>query len=118
MIFHILSFFKSVFVTILSFHSVKQGPTFNTGVKPNPRLIVKHGDRVELRCKAEASPLLDMAYSWRLNGLNIRFFEDDEKDRILTLKNAPSNRLDGGTSLFRSLSEHQRLLQSAKWFHR
>ena len=96
---------------------VKQGPTFNTGVKPNPRLIVKHGDRVELRCKAEASPLLDMAYSWRLNGLNIRFFEDDEKDRILTLKNAPSNRLDGGTSLFRSLSEHQRLLQSAKWFH-
>ena len=56
-----------------------------------------------------------MAYSWRFNGLSIRFFEDDEQERILTLKNAPGNRIDG-ISLYKSLSDHQRLLQSAKWF--
>jgi hypothetical protein len=95
---------------------VKEGPTFNTGVKPNPRVIATLGERVELRCKAEASQMLDMAYTWKLNGLSIRFFEDDEHERILTLRNAPGNRLDGGASLFRTLSEHQRLLQSANWF--
>mgnify|MGYP003730903661 CR=1 FL=1 len=47
---------------------VKQGPSFNTGVKPNPRVIAIMGEDVELRCKAEASPLLDMAYTWKLNG--------------------------------------------------
>jgi hypothetical protein len=31
------------------------------------------GENVELRCRAEADQLLDMAYSWRLNGLYIRF---------------------------------------------
>ena len=51
---------------------VKQGPTFNTGVKPSPRVIATMGENVELRCRAEADQLLDMAYSWRLNGLYIR----------------------------------------------
>ena len=51
---------------------VKQGPTFSSGVKPYPRIIADVGDTVELRCRAEADQLLDMAYSWRLNGLNIR----------------------------------------------
>jgi hypothetical protein len=32
------------------------------------------GENVELRCRAEADQLLDMAYSWRLNGLYIRYF--------------------------------------------
>ena len=52
---------------------VKQGPSFQTGVKPNPRVIAVHGETVELRCKAEASPLLDMAYSWKLNGTNFEW---------------------------------------------
>ena len=42
------------------------------GEKPNPRLSVIKGDDVELRCRAEADQLLDMAYKWRLNGLTIR----------------------------------------------
>jgi len=94
---------------------VKQGPTFNTGVKPNPRVIAIFGEEVELRCKAEASPLLDMAYTWKLNGLQIRFFEDDEKYRVLTLENAEGNRV-GQKQSFSSMSEHQRLLQSSKFF--
>ena len=53
---------------------VKQGPTFQPpGEKPNPRLSVIKGDDVELRCRAEADQLLDMAYKWRLNGLTIRY---------------------------------------------
>ena len=32
---------------------VKQGPTFNTGTKPNPRVIARIGERVELRCHAK-----------------------------------------------------------------
>lgn len=44
-----------------------------------------------------------------------RFFEDDEMERLLTLKNAPGNRVDG-QSWYRSLSEHQKLLQSSAWF--
>ena len=44
-----------------------------------------------------------------------RFFEDDEMERLLTLKNAPGNRVDGQT-WYRSLSEHQKLLQSSAWF--
>jgi hypothetical protein len=55
-----------------------------------------------------------MAYSWRLNGLQIRFFEDDEMERILTLKNAPGNRVEGQT-WYKSLSEHQKLLESSTW---
>lgn len=55
------------------------------------------GEAVELRCKAESDQILDMAYSWTLNGLKIRFFEDDEVERILTLKNAPGNRIDGAS---------------------
>ena len=55
---------------------VKQGPTFSSGVKPNPRVIAKIGDSVQLRCRAEADQLLDMAYSWRLNGLLIRYYEE------------------------------------------
>ena len=43
------------------------------GEKPNPRLSVIKGDDVELRCRAEADQLLDMAYKWRLNGLTIRY---------------------------------------------
>ena len=96
--------------------SVKRGPTFDQGIKPNPRVIATLGEKVELRCKAEASQLLDMAYSWKMNGLAIRFFEDDEEERILTLRNAQGNRLDGSVSNFKSLTDHQRLLQSAKWF--
>ena len=45
-----------------------------------------------------------MAYSWRLNGLKIRFFEDDEEERVLIGKNAPGIRLDGGASYFRYCS--------------
>ena len=45
------------------------------GEKPNPRLSVIKGDDVELRCRAEADQLLDMAYKWRLNGLTIRYFQ-------------------------------------------
>jgi hypothetical protein len=51
---------------------VIHGPTFNTGAKPIPRLIATAGEKVDLRCAAEADPMLDVAYSWRLNGLNIR----------------------------------------------
>ena len=36
-------------------------------------------------------------------------------ERLLTLKNAPGNRVDG-QSWYRSLSEHQKLLQSSAWF--
>ena len=43
------------------------------GEKPNPRVSVIKGDDVELRCRAEADQLLDMAYSWKLNGLTIRY---------------------------------------------
>lgn len=78
---------------------VKQGPTFATGVKPNPRVIATVGETVELRCRADADQLLDMAYSWHLNGLSIRFFEDDEFERLLALKNAPGNRV-AGSSVF------------------
>eukprot|EP00095_Tigriopus_kingsejongensis_P002293 maker-scaffold400_size182785-snap-gene-0.21 protein:Tk02293 transcript:maker-scaffold400_size182785-snap-gene-0.21-mRNA-1 annotation:"PREDICTED: contactin-like" len=94
---------------------VKLGPSFASGVKPNPRVIAASGETVELRCRAEADQFLDMAYSWRLNGLIIRYFEDEEEERILTLKNAPGNRLDG-SSWFTSLTDHQRLLQSSSWF--
>ena len=45
------------------------------GEKPNPRLSVIRGDDVELRCRAEADQLLDMAYKWRLNGLTIRYMQ-------------------------------------------
>ena len=56
-----------------------------------------------------------MAYSWRLNGLKIRYFEDDEEERILTLKNAIGNRPRvqagaGGDRAYLELSEHQRLV--------
>ncbi len=44
-----------------------------------------------------------------------RFYEDDEAERILTLKNAPGNRVNSAT-FFQSLSEHERLLQSSSWF--
>lgn len=33
---------------------MKQGPSFNTGVKPSPRVIATMGEDVELRCRAEA----------------------------------------------------------------
>ena len=54
-----------------------------------------------------------MAYSWRLNGLKIRYFEDDEKERILTLKNAPGNRARvqagaGGDREYLQLTDHER----------
>ncbi len=94
---------------------VKRGPTFSSGVKPSPRVIATSGETVELRCRAEADQRLDMAYSWFLNGLQVRFFEDDETERVLALKNAPGNRA-GGTSLFQSLTDHERLLQSSSWY--
>ena len=54
---------------------------------------------------------LDMAYSWRLNGLKIRYFEDDEEERVLVAKNAIANRprieAGAGGGYF-ELSEHQR----------
>jgi len=43
------------------------------------------------------------------------FFEDDEKYRVLTLENAEGNRV-GGSQSFRSMTEHQRLLQSSRFF--
>ena len=54
-----------------------------------------------------------MAYSWRLNGLKIRYFEDDEEERILTLKNAIGNRANvragaGGDRAYYQLSDHER----------
>ena len=95
---------------------VKKGPTFINGQKPNPRVITELGRSIELRCRAEADQRLDMAYSWRLNGLKIRYFEDDEEERILALENAPGNRLDG-TTIFNSLSDHDRLLKAGNaWF--
>ena len=52
-----------------------------------------------------------MAYSWRLNGLKIRYFEDDEEERVLVAKNAIGNRprieAGAGGGYF-ELSEHQR----------
>ena len=45
----------------------------------------------------------------------IRYFEDEEKERILSLKNAPGNRLSG-SSWFTSLTDHERLLQTSNWF--
>ena len=56
---------------------------------------------------------LDMAYSWRLNGLKIRYFQDDEEERVLTLKNAIGNRPRiqagaGGDRAFLELTDHQR----------
>ena len=50
-----------------------------------------------------------------VTGLPIRFFEDDEKYRVLTLENAEGNRV-GGVQNFRSMTEHQRLLQSSRFF--
>ena len=44
-----------------------------------------------------------------------RYFEDEEKERILSLKNAPGNRVSG-SSWFTSLSDHDRLLQTSNWF--
>ncbi len=51
---------------------VKRGPSFATGIKPNPRIIKTLGETVELRCLAEADKMLDVAYSWTLNDLQIR----------------------------------------------
>ena len=64
---------------------------------------------------ASADQLLDMAYSWTLNGLKIRYFEDDEEERVLTLKNAPGNRPRvqagaGGDRTYFELSDHQRFV--------
>ena len=60
---------------------------------------------------------MDLAYSWRLNNLKILFFEDDEEDRLLTLQNAPGNRVDAERSIaYKSLSDHDKLLQSSTWF--
>ena len=97
---------------------VKRGPSFVNGQKPTPRIFKQIGQSAEIRCKAEADPHLDMAYSWRLNGLKIRYFEDDEEERILTLKNSPGQRLEGQSYQFNSLTEHDRLLQSGSaWTH-
>ena len=54
-----------------------------------------------------------MAYSWRLNGLKIRYFEDDEEERVLIAKNAIGNRPKiqagaGGDRQYFELSAHQR----------
>ena len=61
----------------------------------------------------EANQRLDMAYSWRLNGLKIRYFEDDEEERVLIAKNAIGNRPRiqagaGGDRPYFELSAHQR----------
>ena len=49
--------------------------------------------------------------------LHLRYFEDDEEERILTLKNAPGNRVADSNIYFQSLSDHQKLLQSSSsWF--
>ena len=48
--------------------------------------------------------------------LSFRYFEDDEEERLLTLKNAPGNRVGGQVDYFQSLSEHEKLLQSSSWF--
>jgi len=106
---------------------VIRGPSFQGGrtKKPNPRRIVNIEDSVEIGCRAsgeQSRTSLDMAYSWRLNGLKIRFFEDDEKERVLQLKNAPGNRARisagaGGDRAFTELSDHQRLLVgSSSWY--
>ena len=47
--------------------------------------------------------------------VTFRYFEDEEKERILSLKNAPGNRVSG-SSWFTSLSDHDRLLQTSNWF--
>ena len=52
-----------------------------------------------------------MAYSWRLNGLKIRYFEDDEEERVLVAKNAIANRprIEAGAGGgYLELSDHQR----------
>ena len=56
------------------------------GEKPNPRLTVIRGDDVELRCRAEADQLLDMAYSWKLNGLTIRYSAVVSTHNIIVIK--------------------------------
>ena len=95
---------------------VKRGPTFEE--KPSTRIFKQIGQSAEIRCRAEADPHLDMAYSWRLNGLKIRYYEDDEEERILTLKNSPGQRLEGRSYQFPSLSDHDRLLQAGSaWYN-
>ena len=41
------------------------------------------GEDVELRCKAEASPLLDMAYTWKLNGKYFLRLRQQKRSLIL-----------------------------------
>ncbi|CAB4066316.1 unnamed protein product [Lepeophtheirus salmonis] len=74
---------------------VKRGPSFQAGIKPKPLVIVNKGSSVNLKCKAVADPLLDMAYSWSLNNLKIRFSEDEENYRLLSLQNAEGQRIGG-----------------------
>ncbi|XP_040571897.1 contactin [Lepeophtheirus salmonis] len=94
---------------------VKRGPSFQAGIKPKPLVIVNKGSSVNLKCKAVADPLLDMAYSWSLNNLKIRFSEDEENYRLLSLQNAEGQRI-GGLSWLSELSDHQKLLQSSGQF--
>ena len=79
---------------------VTEGPSFNRnegGTTPKEYTIAIRNKDVPLQCKAVAAPLLDMAYIWTFNGLTIRFFEDEEKERQLLNKNAHGNRLSENT---------------------
>ena len=95
---------------------VKRGPTFKApgATKPTPRVISNRGERVDLRCVAEADDILDRAYYWRLNDQMIQFVEDYEEERLLELKNAGGSRVNSEIA-FRSL-EGQTEVFSDAWY--
>ena len=103
-----------------TFLYVKKGPSFKQAgaIKPTPRVIITKGERVGLKCRAEADDILDRAYYWRLNGFLLEFVEDYEYDRILELKNAGGSRvsIDRGFNrpiTFKPLESHSQLLSSS-----
>lgn len=95
---------------------VKKGPNFVApgATKPTPRVIANQGERVSLRCVAEADDILDRAYYWRLNNQMIEFVEDYEEERILELKNAGGSRVNSEIG-FRNV-EGQTSMFSEAWY--
>ena len=96
---------------------VKGGPTFKApgAIKPNPRIISNTGERVDLRCAAEADNILDRAYYWRLNDQMIEFFEDYEEERLLELKNAAGSRVNSEIA-FRNVEGRETAVFAEAWY--
>jgi len=96
---------------------VKKGPSFRgpSATKPTRRIIANKGERVELRCAAEADDILDRAYYWRLNDFMIQFVEDYEEERLLELKNAGGSRVNSEIDqlAFKPLDSHTEIFSSS-----